>query len=321
MACSPVLSNERCRRRELVVSAIPIGEYALLSDRHSAALVSRAGSVDWLCLPRFDSSSVFARLLGDEAGHWSITAPGAPKSARRYVDRTMVLETTFTHADGRPDPRRTRSRWAPATVATSSASDAPHLLCGGPPAPRARSRWRSSTSPPRIRADLSARLGGRRRRHRPGRRRRPRAVRTLGARDRRLRRHRGLHVARRGQRGVRAAPLHASRPRHGAGAGARSRSASCSTTPSRHGSHGPSCTRRMKGRGAISSTRAAGCSRHCRSSPLARSAPRRPLRFPRPRAATATGTTATAGCATPASRSKRCGSRPAPTKRTSSSST
>ena len=82
------------------MSAIPIGEYALLSDRHSAALVSRAGSVDWLCFPRFDSSSVFARLLGDDAGHWSLTAPGATEVSRRYVDRTMVLETTFTTPAG-----------------------------------------------------------------------------------------------------------------------------------------------------------------------------------------------------------------------------
>ena len=49
-----------------------IGEYALLSDCHSAALVSRDGSVDWLCFPRFDQPSVFGKLLGDDAGHWSL---------------------------------------------------------------------------------------------------------------------------------------------------------------------------------------------------------------------------------------------------------
>ncbi len=54
------------------MSDTPIGDYALLSDCHSAALVSRAGSVDWLCWPRFDNPSVFARLLDDAAGHWSI---------------------------------------------------------------------------------------------------------------------------------------------------------------------------------------------------------------------------------------------------------
>jgi alpha,alpha-trehalase len=77
------------------VSTTPIADYALLSDRHSAALVSRAGSIDWLCFPRFDSPSTFGRLLDDEAGHWSIWAPGATQVTRRYLDRTMVLETTF----------------------------------------------------------------------------------------------------------------------------------------------------------------------------------------------------------------------------------
>ena len=75
------------------MSTVAIADHALLSDRHSAALVTRDGSVDWLCLPRFDSSSVFGRLLGDEAGHWSINAVGAESVSRRYLDRTMVLET------------------------------------------------------------------------------------------------------------------------------------------------------------------------------------------------------------------------------------
>ena len=76
------------------MSATPIADYALLSDRHSAALVSRDGSIDWLCFPRFDSPSIFGRLLGDTAGHWAIHAAGATKVTRRYLDRTMVLETT-----------------------------------------------------------------------------------------------------------------------------------------------------------------------------------------------------------------------------------
>lgn len=82
------------------MSRIPIADYALLSDRHSAALVSRDGSIDWLCMPRFDSSSVFARLLGDDAGHWSIRAAGATEVSRRYLDRTMVIEATFRTPTG-----------------------------------------------------------------------------------------------------------------------------------------------------------------------------------------------------------------------------
>jgi GH15 family glucan-1,4-alpha-glucosidase len=82
------------------VGTTPIADYALLSDRHSAALVSRDGSIDWLCFPRFDSPSIFARLLGDEAGHWSIEVANATQVTRRYVDRTMVLETTFRTPSG-----------------------------------------------------------------------------------------------------------------------------------------------------------------------------------------------------------------------------
>jgi alpha,alpha-trehalase len=82
------------------VSTTPIADYALLSDRHSAALVSRDGSIDWLCFPRFDSPSIFGRLLDGEAGHWSIRATSATHVTRRYLDRTMVLETTFRAPTG-----------------------------------------------------------------------------------------------------------------------------------------------------------------------------------------------------------------------------
>jgi GH15 family glucan-1,4-alpha-glucosidase len=83
------------------VSQTPIGEYALLSDCHSAALVSTAGSVDWLCFPRFDSKSVFGRILDEDAGHWSIHPSTEGQVTRRYRERTMVLETTFQTASGR----------------------------------------------------------------------------------------------------------------------------------------------------------------------------------------------------------------------------
>ena len=74
---------------------LPISEYAMLSDCHSAALVSRDGSVDWLCFPRFDSPSVFGRILDSAAGHWSIRADGDADVTRRYQPETLALETTY----------------------------------------------------------------------------------------------------------------------------------------------------------------------------------------------------------------------------------
>ncbi len=80
----------------------PIEDYALLGDGETAALLSRDGSVDWLCWPRFDDDSCFAALLGTrENGHWSI-APAAPvtQRSRRYQDDTLILETDLETADG-----------------------------------------------------------------------------------------------------------------------------------------------------------------------------------------------------------------------------
>ena len=82
------------------MDSLPIGEYALLSDCRSAALVSRDGSVDWLCFPRFDGPSVFCRLLDPAGGHFAIRPAGEFQVSRRYVDQTLVLETTFTTAHG-----------------------------------------------------------------------------------------------------------------------------------------------------------------------------------------------------------------------------
>ncbi len=82
------------------MSNIPIADYALLSDCRSAALVSRMGHVDWLCFPRFDGPSVFARLLDDQAGHWSISVIGTTEVSRRYLEGTMALETTFRTPTG-----------------------------------------------------------------------------------------------------------------------------------------------------------------------------------------------------------------------------
>lgn len=87
-----------------LILAMPalIEDYALLGDCETAALVSRQGSIDWLCLPHFSSPACFASLLGaEDNGHWSI-APKAPaRCTRRYLDHTLVLETTFETDDGR----------------------------------------------------------------------------------------------------------------------------------------------------------------------------------------------------------------------------
>jgi GH15 family glucan-1,4-alpha-glucosidase len=82
------------------VSELAIADYALLSDCRSAALVSRGGSVDWLCFPRFDGRSVFARLLDEDAGHFAIRPASQARASRRYLDQTMVLETTFRTSTG-----------------------------------------------------------------------------------------------------------------------------------------------------------------------------------------------------------------------------
>jgi glucoamylase len=80
----------------------PIEDYALLSDLRTAALVGKDGSVDWLCMPRFDSPSCFSSLLGTEDdGHWRICPTGEVLSVRRrYRDNTMILETEFETLDG-----------------------------------------------------------------------------------------------------------------------------------------------------------------------------------------------------------------------------
>ena len=79
-----------------------IEDYALLSDLHTAALVSTGGSIDWLCLPRFDSPAAFTALLGnDEKGHWTLApAAGGTCTTRRYAGNSLVLETDWVTAGG-----------------------------------------------------------------------------------------------------------------------------------------------------------------------------------------------------------------------------
>jgi GH15 family glucan-1,4-alpha-glucosidase len=81
--------------------ALRIEDYAIIADTQTAALVGRDGSIDWLCVPRFDSGAIFASLLGDEDnGHWTIAPDGEARVTRRYRDDTLVLETEFETADG-----------------------------------------------------------------------------------------------------------------------------------------------------------------------------------------------------------------------------
>jgi GH15 family glucan-1,4-alpha-glucosidase len=83
-------------------ATLRIEDYGLIGDMRSAALVGRNGSIDWLCLPRFDSASCFAALLGNEQhGHWLMApAVGGAAASRRYRPGTLVLESDFETADG-----------------------------------------------------------------------------------------------------------------------------------------------------------------------------------------------------------------------------
>ena len=79
-----------------------IEDYGLIGDTESAALVGRNGSIDWLCLPRFDSASCFSALVGDEThGRWLVAPAGEVLStSRRYRPGTLILETDFETAEG-----------------------------------------------------------------------------------------------------------------------------------------------------------------------------------------------------------------------------
>lgn len=82
--------------------SLPIEDYALISDCHGAGLVSKSGSIDWLCVPRFDSAACFAALLGGpEHGRWQLAPRGEIlKVERKYRGDTLVLETEFHTAEG-----------------------------------------------------------------------------------------------------------------------------------------------------------------------------------------------------------------------------
>ena len=81
--------------------ALPIEDYAVIGDTDTAALVGRDGSIDWLCLPRFDSPACFASLVGTrDNGHWLLGPRGPATTTRRYIDNSFVLETTHESPTG-----------------------------------------------------------------------------------------------------------------------------------------------------------------------------------------------------------------------------
>src|SRR5260370_12696039 len=85
---------------------LPVEAYALIGDTQTAALVGRNGSIDWLCLPRFDSGACFAALLGgEENGFWRIApAVGAQRAVRPSRGQTPLLQTDFHTTDARVLP-------------------------------------------------------------------------------------------------------------------------------------------------------------------------------------------------------------------------
>ena len=95
-------SDTASRQGRASSGSSPLEDYALIGDTHSAGLVCRNGSLDWLCLPRFDSPACFAALLGDvRNGRWQIRPAGRIRRiVRRYRGETLILETEFQTTEG-----------------------------------------------------------------------------------------------------------------------------------------------------------------------------------------------------------------------------
>jgi GH15 family glucan-1,4-alpha-glucosidase len=104
----------------------PIEDYGLIGDCHTAALVSSRGSIDWFCLPRFDSPSLFARILDlERGGAWAIQPTGQFRATHQYLPNTNVLETIFTSDQGRVRLYDFMPVWHPSSGGTT---DTPRAL-------------------------------------------------------------------------------------------------------------------------------------------------------------------------------------------------
>ena len=134
-----------------------IEDYGLIGDLQAAALVSRHGCLDWLCLLRFDSGAVFAALVGEpENGHWTIQPQGEFTSpGRRYRGDSLVLETTFRRRPARRGSSTScrRGRRSPTSCATSRA-------CAGESRCAWSSRSASTTGPSSCKGNLEGTLVG-----------------------------------------------------------------------------------------------------------------------------------------------------------------
>src|SRR6185503_9664329 len=97
-----ILTRFQIRRTFRQGGTLRIEDYALIGDTQAAGLVGRNGSIDWLCLPRFDSGACFAALLGDERhGRWLLRPRNeVRRTQRRYLPGTLVLETEFETDEG-----------------------------------------------------------------------------------------------------------------------------------------------------------------------------------------------------------------------------
>lgn len=130
-----------------------IEDYALIGDCETAALVSRDGSIDWLCWPRFDSGACFAALLGTpDHGHWRIAPQGPIRAVRRrYLPGTLILETVFETDTGTASLTDLMPSRLPGTPARAKTPPTWCASCAGcqVPSPCAwTSRCALTTAPP-----------------------------------------------------------------------------------------------------------------------------------------------------------------------------